>query len=155
MIAANQAAKHEPIADAGVKKLLEMVRTIGSAAPGSEERKSYDLARMKSAAVCFGLPQIFITLNPADNVSPVALFYSGEKIDVKEFHPKLYSAAQRLETMLDNPLAVVDYFRNTTSAILNSLLKGGMFGDLIHYQGPIEYLGRGAPHTHLLVYARS
>jgi hypothetical protein len=74
MIAANQAAKHKPVTDTGVKKLLEMVRTIGSAAPGSDERKSYDLARMKSATVYFGLPQIFITLNPADNVSPVALF---------------------------------------------------------------------------------
>lgn len=49
MTAANQAAKHKPITDAGVKKLLEMVGTIGSSAPGSEERKSYDLAQIANA----------------------------------------------------------------------------------------------------------
>jgi PIF1-like helicase/Helitron helicase-like domain at N-terminus len=150
-IAANQAAKHKPITDPAVKKLLSMVGTIGSSAPGSEQRKSYDLARMKSATVYFGLPQIFLTLNPGDNASPVALFYAGEKIDVKTFHPKLYSAATRLRTMLDNPLAVVDYFRNTVNTILKTMLNGGMFGELVHYHGPIEYLGRGPPHAHLLV----
>src|SRR5579859_4367332 len=31
------------------------------------------------------------------------------------------------------------------------MLKGGMFGKLIHYQGPIEYQGRGTPHAHLMV----
>lgn len=151
MAAANQAAKHKPITDSAVKKLLAMVGTIGSTAPGSEERKSYDFARMKSATVRFGLPQIFITLNPADNISPVALFYSGENIDVKTFHPRLYLAADRLKTMLDNPLAVVEYFHNTVNTIIGTLIMGGIFGELIHYQGPIEYLGRGPPHTHLLV----
>lgn len=150
-IAANQAAQHKPITDFAVKKLLSMVGSIGSTAPGSEERKSYDLARMKSATVRFGLPLIFITLNPADSVSPVALFYSGEKIDVKNFHPRLFSAAQRLKTMLDNPLAVVEYFRNTIDTVIETMLKGAMFGKLLHYQGPIEYLGRGPPHAHLLV----
>jgi hypothetical protein len=107
---------------------------------------------MKSATVYFGLPQIFPTLNPADNVPPIALFSAGEKIDDKMFHLKLYLAAVRLRTMLDNPLAVVEYFRNTVDTILKPMLKGGMFGELIHYHGPIEYLGRGPPHVHLLVH---
>jgi hypothetical protein len=58
----------------------------------------------------------------------------------------------RLGTMLNNPLAVVEYFRNTVDTILKTMLKGGMFGELIHYHGPVEYLGRGPPHTHLLVH---
>jgi hypothetical protein len=87
MATANQAAKHKPITDSAVKKLLVMIDTIGSTAPGSEEHKSYDFARMKSVMVRFDLPQIFITLNPVDNISPVALFYSTQNIDVKTFHP--------------------------------------------------------------------
>jgi Helitron helicase-like domain at N-terminus len=149
--AAQQAAKHKPITDAAVKKLLAMVNTIGTKDPGSEERKSHLLARLKSATVYHGLPQIFITLNPADNISPVALFYAGERIDVKSFHPHLYSAASRLKTMLDNPLSVVEYFRNTIDTIIKTMLKGGMFGELVHYHGPIEYQGRGTPHAHLVV----
>jgi Helitron helicase-like domain at N-terminus len=56
------------------------------------------------------------------------------------------------KVMLDNPLAVVEYFRNTLNAIIEKMLKGGMFGELIHYQGPIEYQGRGTPHAHLVVH---
>jgi ribosomal protein L29 len=80
--AAQQAAQHDPISDAAVKKLLAMVNTIGTKDPGLEEHKSQLLARLKSAMVYHGLPQIFITLNPADNISPIALFYAGERIDV-------------------------------------------------------------------------
>jgi hypothetical protein len=53
--------------------------------------------------------------------------------------------------MLDNPLAVVEYFHNTINTIIGTLIMGGIFGELIHYQGLIEYLGRGSPHTHLLI----
>jgi hypothetical protein len=63
-------------------RLLAMVQTMGQTGPGSEERKSYDLARMKSATVYFGLPLIFLTFNPTETSSPVSLFYSGEEIDV-------------------------------------------------------------------------
>jgi hypothetical protein len=57
----------------------------------------------------------------------------------------------RLGTMLDNSLAAVEYFRNMVDTILKRMLKGGMFGELIHYHGTVEYLSRGPPHTHLLV----
>jgi hypothetical protein len=70
MTAAQEAAKNKPISDAAVKKLLAMVNTIGTKDPGSEERKSYLLARLKSATIYHGLPQIFITLNPADKRLP-------------------------------------------------------------------------------------
>src|SRR5579859_2431977 len=151
MTAAQEAVKHKPISDAAVKKLLAMVNTIGTKDPGSEERKSHLLARLKSATIYHSLPQIFITLNPADNISPIALFYPGERIDVKSFHPQLYTAGHRLKTMLDIPLSVVEYFCNTINTILKTMLKGGMFGELIHYHGPIEYQGRGTPHAHLVV----
>ena len=152
MNAANQAAQYKPVMDAGVKKLLAMIRTIGSTAPGSEEKKSYELAQLKSSVVHFGVPVIYLTFNPAENSSPIALLYAGENIDVEAFSPRLYAAGERLKKMLDNPLAVVEYFHNTVNTIIQMLLKGGMFGHLIHYYGPVEYLGRGPPHTHLVVY---
>jgi hypothetical protein len=150
--AANQVAQHKPVTDAGVKKLLGMINSIGSTAPGSEEKKSYELAQLKSSVVHFGAPVIYLTFNPGENSSPIALLYAGEDIDVKAFSPQLYTVGGRLKTMLDNPLAVVEYFHNTINTIIQTLLKGGMFGDLVHHYGPVEYLGRGPPHTHLVVY---
>ena len=87
MTAAQEVAKHKPISDAAVKKLLAMVNMTGTKDPGSEERKSHLLARLKSATIYHSLPQMFITLNPTNKVSPIALFYAGERIDVKSFYP--------------------------------------------------------------------
>ena len=63
----------------------------------------------------------------------------------------MYTIADRLKKMLENPLAVVEYFHNTIRAIIEGVLKGGIFGKLLHFYGPIEYQGRGTPHIHLAV----
>ena len=128
--AANESAQHKPITDTGVKKLLAMVGSIGGTAPGSEEKKSYELAQLKSSMVYFGVPVIYLTFNPGENSSPIALSYAGENIDVKSFSPQLYAAGERLNMMLANPLDVVEYFHRTINTIIQALLKGGMFGEL-------------------------
>jgi len=150
--AANEAAQHKPVTDAGVKKLLAMISSIGSTAPGSEEKKSYELAQLKSFMIHFDLFVIYLIFNPEENNSLIALLYAEENIDVEAFSPQLYAAEERLNMMLKNPLAVVEYFHNTINTILRTLLKEGMFGELIHYYDSIEYLERGSPHTHLVIY---
>lgn len=149
--AASQAERHQPITDPAVRELLKGVARVGSSAAGSDQRKSYMLAQLKSSIVQFGCPLIFITINPHERYSPLCLFYAGEKIDVKNFHPNLYSLASRLRMTLKNPLAVVEYFHTMVSAIIEHMLKGGMFGDVAHHYATIEYQGRGTPHTHLAV----
>lgn len=149
--AAMQAEQHQPITDPAVQELLKGVARVGSSGAGSDERKSYMLAQLKSSIVHFGCPLIFITINPHERYSPLALFYAGEEIDVKNFWPKSYSFTQRLKTTLDNPLAVVEYFHNMVTTIIDNMLKDGMFGEASHYYATIEYQGRGTPHTHLAV----
>ena len=129
-----------------------MVSQVGCTAAGSDEKKSYILAELKLSMVYYGCPVIFLTINPADLHSPISLFYAGEKIDVLQFNPAMYSASDRLRTMLKNPLAVVEYFHNTVKTIIETVLKGGIFGDLLHYYGPIEYQGRATPHIHIAVF---
>ena len=109
------------------------------------------LAELKSSMVYYECPVIFLTLNPTDLHSPISLFYAGEKINILRFHPTMHSASERLRLMLKNPLAVVEYFHNVVNTIIETILKGGMFGDLVHYYGPIEYQGRCMPHIHLAV----
>ena len=100
-----------------------------------------------------GCPIIFLTLNPGERHSPIALFYAGEKIDLESFDPELYSSEERLKRMVDNPLAVVEYFHSMVTAIIEKVLKGGVFGELIHHFGTIEYQGRYTPHIHMAVYS--
>ena len=117
MEAASQAEKHQPITDPTIKELLKGVARVGSTASGSDERKSYMLAQLKSSIVHFGCPVIFLTINPHERYSPVALFYASEEIDIREFQPKWYSLSQRLKRTLNNPLAVFEYFHNMITAI--------------------------------------
>ena len=150
---ADEAEKHHPISDPRVKELLKMIARIGSTAAGSDEKKLYLLTQLKCAMIYHGCPIIFLTLNPGERHSPIALFYAGEKIDLESFDPELYSSEERLKRMVDNPLAVVEYFHSMVTAIIEKVLKGGVFGELIHHFGTIEYQGRYTPHIHMAVYS--
>ena len=152
MEAASQAEKHQPITDPAIRELLKGVARIGSTASGSDERKSYMLAQLKSSIVHFGCPLIYLTINPHERYSPIALFYAGEKIDIHKFQSKRYSLSQRLKTTLNNPLAVIEYFHIMITAIIENVLKEGIFGEVNHYYATIEYQGRGTPHMHLAVF---
>jgi hypothetical protein len=149
--AAEQAENHVPITDPRVHELLKMISRVGVTAAGSDEKKSHLLAQLKSSMVYHGCPLIFLTLNPAETHSPIALFYAGEEINVEDFDPHKYSPEERLRRTVSNPLAVVEYFHSMISIIIEKILKGGIFGDLAHHYGTIEYQGRKTPHIHLAV----
>src|SRR5579859_1591419 len=141
--AASQQRDHKPITNPGVRALLNVISHIGSAAPSSDEKKSYMLAELKSLTVYHGCPTIYMTINPGDLHSPLCLKYCGVEIDIDNFTPELYSYGERLRVLQlqKNPLAVVEYFRNLVDTIL-SVLKQGLFGELCHYYGIFEYQGQ-------------
>jgi hypothetical protein len=120
--AAAQAEAHEPISDPRIRELLKMISRIGATAPGSDEKKSYLLAQLKSSMVYYGCPFIFFTINPGERHSPIALYYAGEEIDI-----------------------------NMIRTVIQTCFKGGMFGELAHHYGTIEYQGRFTPHIHMAV----
>src|SRR5271170_3966462 len=115
-------------------------------------KKSHMLTQLKSSIVYYGCQIIFLTLNPGDRHSPLTLYYSCQRIDLKTFDPRLWSLSKRLEVMLDNPLAMLEYFHTTMQTIINGPLKRGFFGNMRHHYGTIEYQGRGTPHIHLMIY---
>lgn len=149
--AAEQARQYRPIINPIVKELLKAITRVGATSAGSNEKKSHMLVELKSSVVYHGCPIIFITLNPGDLHSPISLYYAGEKIDPKYFLPQWYTASYRLKMMLRNPLAVVEYFHTLINTIIEAVFKKGIFGDLRHYYGTIEYQGRGTPHIHMTV----
>jgi hypothetical protein len=149
--AANQAERYESISDPAVKVLLRAVDRVGTNVLGSDAKRFHMFSELKSLVIYRSLPIIYVTLNPGDLHSPLALFYAGEEIDISEFLPQNYSPSFRRETMARNPLVVVEYFHTTVQMILSALVKGGLFGEVLHHYGTIEYQGRGTPHIHLLV----
>jgi len=139
--ATKKAESHEWIMDPCIKEFLKIISCIGATAPGSDEKKSYLLAQLKLVIVHHGCPFIFFTINPGECHSPIALFYAGEKINVKTFDPQSHSSSDRLKTMLKNPLTVVEYFHNLIKMIIYTCFQGDMFGELAHHYGAIEYQG--------------
>ena len=152
MAAADQAQKHQKISDPGVLTLLSHINRVGATSAGSDEKKSHMLTELKSSIVHYGCPIVFLTLNPGDRHSPLALYYAGQEIDLKTFDPHLWSSAKRLEVVMDNPLGMVEYFHMTIKAIIEGPLKHGLFGEMRHHYGIIEYQEQGSPHIHLAVY---
>jgi hypothetical protein len=143
--------RHESINDQGVLTLLKGVGRLGCTALGSDAKKATSLPRLKSAIIAHGLPIIFVTLNPGERYSPLSLLYAATEIDVVHFVPERFPYLEWMRSMLANPLAVIDYFHNTVTAIIAAVIEGGMFGEGAHYYGIIEYQGRGMPHIHILV----
>ena len=128
MEVASQVEKHQSITDPAIRELLKGVARLGSTASGSDEWKSYILTQLKSSIVHFGCPIVFLTINPYERYSPIALFYAGQDIDIHKFQSKWYSLSQRLKRTLNNPLTVMEYFHNMITAIIENVLKEGIFG---------------------------
>ena len=149
--AAYEEQQHYRISNPAVMELLKLLGQIGGAASGSDERKSYILTELKSSFVYYGCPVIYLTINPGDRHSPLALLYAGIKINVNSFIPDEHSFTERVRALLQNPLSVVEYFHNMVRVIIEGILKQGMFGELTHYYGTIEYQGRFTPHLHMAV----
>lgn len=149
--AANEERKYHKISNPAVLELLKLLGQVRGTTSGSDEKKSYMLTELKSSFIYFGCPVIYLTLNPGDRHSPLALLYAGVKINVKNFIPEEYSFTDRVQKLLGNPLAVVEYFHNMVKAIIEGVFKEGMFGELVHHYGTIEYQGRFTPHMHMAV----
>jgi hypothetical protein len=149
--ASGQRQHHKPITNPAVIDLLKFISRIGVTAAGSDEKRSYMLIELKSSIVYWGCPIIYMTLNPGDLHSPLALFYAGEPIDIKSFVPEWLNSTYRVKVLERNPLAVVQYFHNTVNTIIENVLRKGMFGELSHHYGTIEYQGRRTPHLHIAV----
>src|SRR5947207_8244912 len=119
--AAKQEQKYHKINNPAVLELLKSLGQIGSATPGSNERKSYMLTELKSSFVYHGCPVIYLTINPGDRHSPLALLYAGIKINVNSFIPDEHSFTEQVRALLQNPLSAVEYFHNMVRVIIEGV----------------------------------
>ena len=100
-----------------------------------------------------GLPSIFLTLNPADVLSPVALYFAGIKLDLDNIQTEqLMNICKRAKTIASHPVATATFFHLLITNILETMIVGGVLGPIKAYFGTVESQGRGSLHLHILIW---
>ena len=140
-------------ADQRISALMKHIRIIGGHVQGSAHSRSS--LRTKIHALCFylGLPSLFVTINPADIRSPVALYFAGINLDLDKILPEaLGTTYERAQIIATHPVATAKFFNCLIKNILKSLVLGGVLGPTKGYFGTVESQGRGSLHLHLLIW---
>ncbi len=136
-----------------LNKLLHHIKTIGGRVMGSAYSRTTLRTRIHALIYNQGLPSIFLTLNPADIHSPVALYFAGVKLDLDNIKiEQLMNTYKRAEIIASHPVATAKFFNILISNILDTMIMGGVVGPIKAYFGTVESQGRGSLHLHLLIW---
>ncbi|CAF4614062.1 unnamed protein product, partial [Rotaria magnacalcarata] len=87
--------------------------------------------RTKIHSLCFnlGLPSLFVTINPADTHSPVALYFAGVVLDLDRVLPEvLRTSYERAQIIATHPVATAKFSNCLIKSILKCLVLGGVLG---------------------------
>lgn len=144
-----------PLAESnsGLNKLLQHIKTIGGRVMGSAYSRTALRTRLHGLIYNQGLPSIFLTINPADIHSPIVLYFAGVNIDLDHLHMQhMLDTYKRAEIVASHPVASAKIFHLLITAIVNTLLVGGVLGPIKAYFGTVESQGRGSLHLHLLAW---
>ena len=100
-----------------------------------------------------GLPSIFLTLNPADIHSHVALYFADVSLNLDKIeYDQLMDTYKRAEIIASHPVATAKFFHLLITNILDTLIMGDVLGPIKAYFGTVESQGRGSLHLHLLIW---
>ena len=144
--------------------LLKHVNTIAARIPGSQAAKIFMHNEIRSYCGFFGLPHIYITLNPNAAHSPVfQAMFGDETVDLTKRFPILVSAHERAVRLAKDPIAGADFFNFCITCIFQymfgwdydkqeSTASGGILGKLEAFYGSSEFTDRGMLHGHFLLW---
>jgi len=144
--------------------LLREVNTVSKRIPGSMGSKLFCRNEIHAYMGYFGLPHLYITLNPNASHSPVfQVIWGDETVDLDACFPELVNAAERGIRVASDPVAGADFFQFSLDCFFTHLMgwdkdrrcssdKGGIFGKLRAYYGSGEFTDRGFLHGHFLLW---
>jgi hypothetical protein len=136
-----------------LNKLLQHIKTIGGRVMGSAYSRTALRTRIHALIYNQGLPSIFLTINPADIHSPIALYFAGVKLNLDNIQTEqLMNPYKRAEIIASHPVAAAKYFRVLITNILDTMISGGVLGPIKAYFGTVESQGRGSLHLHSLIW---
>ena len=140
--------------NAQVNTLLSQVKAVGGKVMGSAQFRSALRTQIHALIFNQGLPSIFLTVNPADINSRVALYFAGVDLDLDAIIPKnLPSTYDRAEIIASHPVATAKFFNRLITTVLETMIEDqGVLGPVKAYFGTVESQGRGSLHLHMLIW---
>lgn len=144
---------HSSESNSALNKLIQHVKTIGGRVMGSAYSRTALRNQIHALIYNQGLPSIFLTVNPADIHSPIALYFAGVKLDLDNIQKEqLMDTYKRAEIIASHPVAAARFFHLLITNILDTMIVGGVLGPTKAYFGTVESQGRGSLHLHLLIW---
>lgn len=139
--------------NARINMLLQQIKTVG----GHVMRSAYSrvVLRTQTHALVFnqGLPSIFMTINPADILSRIALYFAGVDLDLDKILPHIIpSTYERAQIIAAHPVSTARFFHLLISNILKCMVEKGVLGPVKAHFGTVENQGRGSLHLHILIW---
>jgi hypothetical protein len=139
--------------NSALNKLLQHIKTVGGRVMGSAYSRTALRTRIHALIFNQGLPSIFLTINPADIHSPLALYFAGVQLNLDQIKDEqLMDTYRRAEIIASHPVATAKFFHVLISNILETMIMGGVLGPIKAYFGTVESQGRGSLHLHLLIW---
>ena len=162
--------------DNNVGRMLRKLQLISAKSMCSVQSRQSYRSEVISMVVRYNVPCWYITLNPNDVNSLLALKYvipdfkygterdeHGNVIKYTDAMGLLENVSKRMEAIGSDPVGCVKYFRKIVSLILKCLFgcgddlkcesnEIGILGKVAAYWGAIENQGRGTLHIHMLIW---
>ncbi|CAF4616225.1 unnamed protein product, partial [Didymodactylos carnosus] len=140
-------------ANTNLNTLLKQIKTVGGKAMGSPQSRAALRTEIHSLIYSQGLPSIFMTINPADIHSPIALYFAGVNLNIDHILTDSFpSTFHRAQIVASHPVSAAKFFNLLITNILETLVKGGVLGPIKAHYGTVETQGRGALHLHILLW---
>jgi hypothetical protein len=146
-----------------VVDILKQLNASASKIPGSQTAKVTHRNVIKSFVGYFGIPHIYLTMNPNAVHSPIfQIFVGNESIDLNDRYPELNSRSVRAIQVAKDPVAASLFFQFSIEMFFEHLLgwnfkkkkskpEGGILGKVNAYVGSSEYTHHGGLHAHMLI----
>jgi len=149
--------------------LMKNIKIIGAQTDDSVYTREACRDEMMGLVVYYGLPNLFMTINPSDIQNPIVSFWHGgteTKFNLDTLLPDFPSQSKRAQIVADDPVHACKFFTTVILAFLKSflgfdksaddgpLLNETLFGcaGLNAFFGTVECQNRGSLHLHMLVW---
>ena len=157
--ATEQLKNNLPVTIKPVFSLLSSCTTIGQYIPLSHENRQRMRSNIKANIIRFGLPAIWLTINPSDLAHPMLCRIAGVSLSPRLNWTPSQIQALKAKTATTNPVASAEFFHRMITSFYDTLViprdrLAGIFGDIEAYFSTMETNRRGALHLHGFLWIR-